>query len=304
MAPEGGAENQRNPPPRNHSSNLEGSGRGGGIHTSPTFSAARESIAVISGSGSDNATTPEGGNAAESSSPEREGSPSDAATDIWSSGEAPKETGGVPHSAEAPVWTNGTPAGCGVPEGWGTPLGEALTVILRSPLTPPDAVPPRFVPGRTPDRGRQRDPAMFDTTESIAQLRDGHVPTRRTWTIHESFLSVLNAQTREPVIVTVLRRQRSTAPRNARVIRHLYKDAITRVNREICSLVLKHAGELATAHSWCDCLHGPLFSRETATKYLVPLLCRNARTRSSFSLAATGRAVVKHHRSAPKRKDD
>ncbi len=35
-------------------------------------SAAQESIAVISGSGSDNATTPEGGNAAESSSPERE----------------------------------------------------------------------------------------------------------------------------------------------------------------------------------------------------------------------------------------
>ncbi len=70
-------------------------------------------------------------------------------------------------------------------------------------------------------RQRQRDSAMFDTAESIAQLRDGHVPTWRTWTIHESFLSVLNAQTREAVIVTVLRRQRSTAPRNARVIRHL-----------------------------------------------------------------------------------
>ncbi len=35
-----------------------------------TFSAARESIAVISGSGSDNGTTPEGGNAAGSSAPE------------------------------------------------------------------------------------------------------------------------------------------------------------------------------------------------------------------------------------------
>ncbi len=70
-------------------------------------------------------------------------------------------------------------------------------------------------------RQRQRDPAMFDTAESIAQLRDGHVPTRRTWTIHESLLSVLNAQTREAAIVTVLRHQRSTAPRNARVIRHL-----------------------------------------------------------------------------------
>ncbi len=80
-------------------------------------------------------------------------------------------------------------------------------------------------------RQRQRDSAMFDTAESIALLRDGHVPTRRTWTIHESLLSVLNAQTCEAAIVTALRRQRSTAPRNARVIRHLYKDAITRVSR-------------------------------------------------------------------------
>ncbi len=170
------------PPPRNHSSNLEGSGRGGGFHTSPTFSAARESIAVISGSGSNSATTPEVGNAAESSSPERGGSPSDAAIDIWSSGEALKETGGVPHLVEAPVRANGTPAGCGVLEGWGTPLGEALAVILRSPLTPPDAVPPR-VPGRTADRGRGRGTLPCLTQRSLlAQLRDGHVPTRRTWT--------------------------------------------------------------------------------------------------------------------------
>ncbi len=174
------------PPPRNHSSNLEGSGRGGGFHTSPTFSAARESIAVISGSGSDNATTPEGGNAAESSSPEREGSPSDAATDIWSSGEAPKETGGVPHSAEAPVRTNGTPAGCGVPEGWEPPLGEALTVILRSPLTPPDAVPPRFVPGRTPDRGRGRGTppcltqrSLLRNSEMVMSPHEEHEPSTK-----------------------------------------------------------------------------------------------------------------------------
>ncbi len=186
MAPEGGAENQRDPPPRNHSSNLEGSGRGGGFHMSPTFSAARESIAVISGSGSDNATTPEGGNAAESSSPEREGSPSDAATDIWSSGEAPKETGGVPHSAEAPVRTNGTPAGCGVPAGWEPPLGEALTVILRSPLTPPDAVPPRFVPGRTPDRGRGRGTppcltqrSLLRNSEMVMSPQEEHEPSTK-----------------------------------------------------------------------------------------------------------------------------
>ncbi len=175
MAPEGGAENQRDPPPRNHSSNLEGSGRGGGFHMSPTFSAALKSIAVISGSGSDNATTPEGGNTAESSSPEREGSPSDAAIDISSSGGAPKETGGVPHSVEAPVRTNGTPTGFGVLEGWGTPLGEALTVILKSPLTSTGCCAAPCARANARSRQRQRDPAMFDTAESIAQLRDGHV---------------------------------------------------------------------------------------------------------------------------------
>ncbi len=44
----------------------------------------------------------EGGNAAESSSPEREREPSDAAIGIRSSWGAPKETVGVPHSAEVP----------------------------------------------------------------------------------------------------------------------------------------------------------------------------------------------------------
>ncbi len=76
----------------------------------------------------------------------------------------------------------GTPPAAECLRGENLHLGEALTVILRSPLTPPDAVPPRFC-ARTNARSRQRqrDPAMFDTAESIAQLRDGHVPTRRTW---------------------------------------------------------------------------------------------------------------------------
>ncbi len=222
MAPEGGAENQRDPPPRNHSSNLEGSGRGGGFHTSPTFSAARESIAVISGSGSDNATTPEGGNAAESSSPEREGSPSDAATDIWSSGEGTEGNGWGTPLSRGPSPNQRYPrrlrSAWGVRTStWGSPY--------RNPQITSDSTgccaAPFCARTNARSRQRQRDPAMFDTAESIAQLRDGHVPTRRTWTIHESFLSVLNAQTREAVIVTVLRRQRSTTPRNARVIRHL-----------------------------------------------------------------------------------
>ncbi len=85
---------------------------------SPKFSAARESIAVISGSGSDTATTPKGGNTSESSSPERERErePSNAVIDIQSSGGALKETGGVPHSAEVSARSNGTLAGCGVLE--------------------------------------------------------------------------------------------------------------------------------------------------------------------------------------------
>ncbi len=62
---------------------------------------------------------------------------------------------------------------------------------------------------------------MFDLAEPSVQLRDGYVPTKRTSTIHESFLSMLNAQTLEAAIVTVPRHQETTTTRNAQVIRHL-----------------------------------------------------------------------------------
>ncbi len=74
---------------------------------------------------------------------------------------------------------------------WGSPHRNPQT-----PRTPPDACPPRFVPGRTPDRGRGRGTPPCLTQRSLCATPRGHVPTRRTWTIHESFLSVLNAQTR------------------------------------------------------------------------------------------------------------
>ncbi len=219
MAPEGGgrrAEGGARPPPRNHSSNLEGSGRGGGFYTSPTFSAARESIAVISGSGSDNATTPEGGNAAESSSPER------AAIAL--------------RCSDRHLVIRGSTEG----NGWSSPLCRVSSPIQRHPRQLRSAWGVRNStwgsPHRNPQitsdstrccaalcartnarsRQRQRDPAMFDIAETIAQLQDGHVPTRRTWTIHESLHSVLNAQTREAAIVTVLRHQKPTTPRKAR----------------------------------------------------------------------------------------
>ncbi len=132
----------------------------------------------MSGSGSDNVTISEEGNAAVSSSPERERErePSDAAIDIWSSGGEPEETGGVPDFAEVPARSNGTTAGCGVLEGWGTPLGQALTVILKSPLlffysTGRSAAPGAGSNARS--RQRQRDPVKFDIAVYIMQLWDG-----------------------------------------------------------------------------------------------------------------------------------
>ncbi len=109
MAPERGSGFSARPPKRNHTSNLEWLGCGGGFHTSPMFSAARESIAVISGSGSDNVTTPEVRNAAESSSPEQESSPSDAAID-------------------SPVIRGSTEG-----NGWSTPLCRGPSQIHRQP---------------------------------------------------------------------------------------------------------------------------------------------------------------------------
>ncbi len=201
----GGRWKPARPPPRNHSSNLEGSGRGGGFHTIPgrryhTRRGQRSRVVI------------------------------------------PGERGLALRCSDRHLVIRGGTEG----NGWGTPLSRGPSPNQRYPRRLRSAWGVRTStwgsPHRNPQitsdstgccaapfcartnarsRQRQRDPAMFDTAESIAQLRDGHVPTRRTWTIHESFLSVLNAQTREAVIVTVLRRQRSTAPRNARVIRHL-----------------------------------------------------------------------------------
>lgn len=77
---------------------------------SPTFSATRESIAVISGSGSDYAATPEGGNTAGSPSPERE-------RELWAQGGELKETDGSLHTVEKPSCPSGRSTDCGVLEG-------------------------------------------------------------------------------------------------------------------------------------------------------------------------------------------
>ncbi len=80
------------------------------------LSAARESIAVSSGSDSGNATLPDGGRAAESSSPEPSSSP-DAAIDIPPSAGAPNEMLG-PALSEDPAHSSGNPRRCDVLEEW------------------------------------------------------------------------------------------------------------------------------------------------------------------------------------------
>ncbi len=111
-----------------------GQGLGRDDH-SPMLSAARESIAVSSGSDSGNATLPDGGSAAESSSPEPSSSP-DAVIEIPSSAGAPNEMLG-PALSEDPAYSSGNPRRCDVLEEWearGDVLdGEALIVILKSP---------------------------------------------------------------------------------------------------------------------------------------------------------------------------
>ncbi len=123
----------------------------------PTLSAARASIATISGSVSGTADHPEGGSGAESSSPDRSGSPSDAAIDIRSSGGAPKDTSGTP--LEGPASSLGSSTGCEVPvergalEGWFLG-GEFLTVTVRPVRLLPEVAPPRLPPGGALDLGR------------------------------------------------------------------------------------------------------------------------------------------------------
>ncbi len=109
--------------------------RKGGLQCSPTLSAARESIAVSSGSDSGNATLPDRGSAAESPSPEPSSSP-DAAIDILSFAGAPNKML-CPALSEDPVSSSRNTRWCDALEEWeahGDALDrEALTVILKSP---------------------------------------------------------------------------------------------------------------------------------------------------------------------------
>ncbi len=84
------------PAPRNQSFSREGSGLGGLLTSSPMLTAARASMAVISGSGAAVATTPEGGSPTAPSSSEDVSPSPDAAIDILSTDGAPNEMLGAP----------------------------------------------------------------------------------------------------------------------------------------------------------------------------------------------------------------
>ncbi len=106
---------------------------------------------------------------------------------ILSSEGAPKETRGAPPSSRGPSTLlrqlHRLQSAWGVSSStWGSPH--------RDPQITSDSTGCSATPGAGMNAGsRQRDSAMFDIAESITQLRDTHVHTRRTWTIHESFLS-------------------------------------------------------------------------------------------------------------------
>ncbi|XP_077077040.1 uncharacterized protein LOC143729596 [Siphateles boraxobius] len=125
--------------PKNQSSSRERSGQGGGLHSSPMLAAARESMAVISGSDSSTAVcTPEGGSCDEPSLPEESNPPSDAATDMASSSVASTEARGPPEGRPAGI--SSSLAGTVIEEGgWGRGhiVGALFqTVTLRSPWPP------------------------------------------------------------------------------------------------------------------------------------------------------------------------
>ncbi len=126
--------------PRNQSFNLEGSGHGGGFHSSPTLSAAWASIATISGSKSDTVDRPEGGNVTESSFPEWSDSPSKAGLDIRLSGGAPKDKSETPR--EGPTCSLCSSTGSEVPvAGRALDGGEFLTVTVRPARLLPEVAP-------------------------------------------------------------------------------------------------------------------------------------------------------------------
>ncbi len=78
--------------------------------------------------------------------------------------------------------------------------------------------------------GGGRGHQSFHKGKARSQRNHAHTPTTDAWVIHErSFsFSVSEAQTLKTTIVSIIRRQETTATRRTRTKRHLEKDAIVR----------------------------------------------------------------------------
>ncbi len=161
-------------------SSLEGLGHGGGLHSSPTLSAARASIATISGSESGTADRPEGDNGTEPSSPDWSDSSSDVAIDIRSSGGSAKGYKRYPPPWEGPARSLGSSIGSEVPVAGGALAlfgGEFLTVTVRPARLLPEVAPPWWPPGGTLDPGRGTGTGAGTQEEKPGpQPRDSHPP--------------------------------------------------------------------------------------------------------------------------------
>ncbi len=74
--------------------------------------------------------------------------------------------------------------------------------------------------------GGGRGCQSFHKGKAISQRNHAHTPTTDAWVIHERSVSVSEAQTLKTTIVSVIRRQETTATRRTRTKRYLEKDAI------------------------------------------------------------------------------
>ncbi len=76
--------------------------------------------------------------------------------------------------------------------------------------------------------GGGRGCQSFHKGKARSQRNHAHTPTTDAWVIHERSFSVSAAQTLKTTIVSIIRRQKTTATRRTRTKRHLEKDTIVR----------------------------------------------------------------------------
>ncbi len=81
---------------------------------------------------------------------------------------------------------------------------------------------------RETSMGGGRGCQFFHKGKARSQRNHAHTPTTGAWIIHERIFSMLEAQTLKTTMVSVIRRQKTTATKRTRTKRHLEKDTIVR----------------------------------------------------------------------------